>query len=1090
MKQSQIVSVISNDNNFAVFGFNKDIQQIQQSTVNITISYKTYISALICFQCDIKISSSILVFIASGQSLSGLMSVSGLLINLVDTTLQYRFSSQYSAGLVINTSKQLNFDINNMQILGYNVVPNALLIYYSNISLTINTTNVQVCSNSISNQIQLSSTLVFQCENICENEDVFVYGICANSLVNGQMQNYSLQCVDPFVFNGSQCVCKEQYLQNGTKCIEVIFQLNKLLNQSQQNFQLMIINTESIIKVQQDFDMLKNSVESNLAESQNAVIQIIQKHEQYITGNTSALNVSIRTLDQYIFNNTSVLDQRIQNNATFLYNALKSNISDLVQQINQSHTQLNTIILSVNSSVNNQITDINQSVYLLNQQLVSNISLTNNSINNNFNATEQHIFGNVSILDDRLNSNTSILDQRIFSNATAIYAALVANISLKDKQIQELSDQLVFLQGLIMNTKEYVLQFKNQQVLYTFKLFDITKITNSIASSNFSSGYAFSSQTIQNSFLDILSISSSFTLFQTQISFYNIKIQLEDIQFSSSSSLISQNTQLTINQMSIVSNQGTQISISPGSILSLLQRTAISSNITNMFSNIQMKSNSYGALNLINIVSGYLSITGYYIQGIYICKNTMALSFNQANNSIISLSYIYIVPQLFSAGNLSSYLASVVNNSTIHVNHVSISVGDTINVNILSLMSTSQTNYFVFGGLVTQLNNSILVMTDINSNQYEQINTQFTNFSGQFVGFSNFSMISVCQSNLFEYLYSQIDSQFNKFGLVGYSCGNLYIDTLSVIYTLYNSTNYNYAGIFGYINGTSSDFANLDLQITIILQQISQYVGALAGALLSSIQKCQNINIQYSNISSSHSAGLVASICSNIYINMIKIYESSINCSHNVYSSSTWAVVGGIIGQVLDYDQIQSNKLNIKIFQCKIQSISIYSYHIGSWALCGGLIGDSLISPISVKQTIISKSDIQAHGPVTYVASASGLISYMYRQNNIDISNIFVNNNNLIASSNKSQFTSCSGVFSQVIVKDHDSTITVSLSNSIISNMSLNVNGPIIISGIVLGNNKILLLTVNQVSTEGVNTINGVTITNCANVVGQSQSGC
>ncbi|CAL5980573.1 Hypothetical_protein [Hexamita inflata] len=152
--QSQIISQISNDNNFAVFGFNKDIQQIQQSTINVTITYITHISALICFQCDIQISSSELVFIAFGNILSGLMCTSGSIINITNSTLQYRFSSVCSAGLVINITQQLSFDLNNVKMLSYNNYSYyALFVYHVDNQQIISISNVQVCSTAFQNTV-------------------------------------------------------------------------------------------------------------------------------------------------------------------------------------------------------------------------------------------------------------------------------------------------------------------------------------------------------------------------------------------------------------------------------------------------------------------------------------------------------------------------------------------------------------------------------------------------------------------------------------------------------------------------------------------------------------------------------------------------------------------------------------------------------------------------------------------------------------------------------------------------------------------------------------------------------------------------
>ncbi|CAL6043291.1 Hypothetical_protein [Hexamita inflata] len=328
------------------------------------------------------------------------------------------------------------------------------------------------------------------------------------------------------------------------------------------------------------------------------------------------------------------------------------------------------------------------------------------------------------------------------------------------------------------------------------------------------------------------------------------------------------------------------------------------------------------------------------------------------------------------------------------------------------------------------------------------------------------------------------------FGLIGLSYGILHIDALKAIYTLYNSTYYNYIGIFGFVNGSSSEFTNVVIQFFIGQQQVSQYVGALAGVLVAQIQNIHSITIQNSFITSSFNAGFIASIGSNININMVNLHDSSINCSYNVLSPSIQTICGGIIGQVRDQINLINNQIRIQIMQCIIYSIQINTYHVITWSLAGGLIGDSHITPLSIQQTIVNKSDIYAYGPVTNGVTASGLISFMYNQNNIEFSNINLCNSNLRVSSNTSQFQSCSGLFSHVLQTQFYSNMTLILSNSIVTNISLSVNGFATLSGVIFTNNRILQFSASQVSTEGTNTINGVTIQNCASVINTSQSGC
>ncbi|CAL5982017.1 Hypothetical_protein [Hexamita inflata] len=396
----------------------------------------------------------------------------------------------------------------------------------------------------------------------------------------------------------------------------------------------------------------------------------------------------------------------------------------------------------------------------------------------------------------------------------------------------------------------------------------------------------------------------------------------------------------------------------------------------------------------------------------------------------------------------------------------------------------------MFGQIISLINSSVIALTDVYFNQYELINTLFTNFSGQLVGMSNFSTITVIKASIIEVMLSNVNSQFNMFGLIGFSSGTLYIESLQAIYQLYNSTYYNYVGVFGYVNGTSSDFTNVILQFVISQQQAGLYVGVLAGVLLAFVQNIESITIENSFITSSYSAGLIASICSNINLNMVNIRDSTINCSSNILSTSTWSVSGSLIGQVLDQIFQRNNQMHVQILQCIIQSMSIYTYHNITWSLAGGLIGDSHTTPLFIQFTIVNKSDIQASGPVTNVVTASGLVSYLYCQNQINFTNIKVCNTNLRAISTTSQSQSCSGIFSHVVYSTDISQITLYLSNSVITSVSLFVTGSSTLSGIILNNNKILYFTANQVSTEGINTINGAALLNCANIINQSQNGC
>ncbi|CAL6005526.1 Hypothetical_protein [Hexamita inflata] len=211
-----------------------------------------------------------------------------------------------------------------------------------------------------------------------------------------------------------------------------------------------------------------------------------------------------------------------------------------------------------------------------------------------------------------------------------------------------------------MNTKEYEFWFECQQQLYTFKLFDLTTVTDTLQHSNFASGFAFDTQVIQNAFLDVQSVSSNFTIFKTQSTFLNIKVQLNDISFGTGA-LLSPSSTIQINQLSMISKTGTQVTINAGIVFSILQQAATITNITNLMLNINMNPSSVGIINLINLVRGQLIVKGYQILGSYNSTNVITLIACQIQQSKIIIEYLQFNPIIFSCGNLSSYLISYSN---------------------------------------------------------------------------------------------------------------------------------------------------------------------------------------------------------------------------------------------------------------------------------------------------------------------------------------------------------------------------------------------------------------------------------------------
>ncbi|CAL5983789.1 Hypothetical_protein [Hexamita inflata] len=631
-------------------------------------------------------------------------------------------------------------------------------------------------------------------------------------------------------------------------------------------------------------------------------------------------------------------------------------------------------------------------------------------------------------------------------------------------------DSLVFITSIVMNTKEYEFLFECQQQLYTFKLFDLTTITDTLQSSNFASGFAFDTQVIKNAFLDVQSISSNFTIFKTQSTFLNIKVQLNDISFGTGA-LLSPSSTVQIYQLSMISKTGTQVTIGAGSVFSILQQAATITNITNLILNINMNPSSVGNINLINVVRGQLIVKGYQILGSYNSTNTITLIACQIQQSNIIIEYVQFNPILFSCGNLSSYLISYSNSSYIEILHLVIQLGNLSTYNTMSNIITNISQFMLFGGLITISNTSNIKIQDITLNSYEQWNNQTTNNSGQILGQVNNSISNIYMICATEYVSSGVNTQFYRFGLIGYFNGQLTIQILS-LQSIILPGSFTHTGMIGYVNGTKSTFMNVYISFQLAVNT-GDYCGSLAGKLMAVQQQIYNISIIESQIEAHILVGLISSDIRNCSITNTKIVSSQVsgNSQNNVqYSAGLFASTQGYI----------------QIIQCYIQNISISAQSSQMWAISGGLLGDAVDSSTLIQQTKLISSEISGTGSVSKSVSSGGLVGYQF-DGKMNINNVYVQYTNITAISLGSPLegTFC-GTFAAFVIRQQ-----IYLTNSKITSVQIQIHGiSNIYAGLILGVYWTSDYTANGVMTEGFNYINGGVILNCANVVSQSQSGC
>ncbi|CAL6029749.1 Hypothetical_protein [Hexamita inflata] len=680
---------------------------------------------------------------------------------------------------------------------------------------------------------------------------------------------------------------------------------------------------------------------------------------------------------------------------------------------------------------------------------------------------DSSIQGNITETIQQTDIKVNELDWKIFNNASQIYSTLAAQITLKDQQIQTLTQQLQYISSIVLYTNEQELWFQCQQHLYTFKTFDTPTVTDTIQSSNFSSGFVFGQTNIQNAFVDIQSIGTQFTLFKLQNVFYNIKIQLSDSVFGTGA-ILSPNQQLIINQMSFVSGIGKDFTVNSGSVLSILQQTTISANITNLLLNITMNSASAGSFNLFSFVNGKLFIKGYLINGIYSSQNSLTFGVNNVYNSQIYMLNIYVNPQSIQVGNYSSYILSFVNSSETQMKHISINIGNISQSNLLSSISTSLTNYLIFGGLICNQNSSSTTIYDINFIIYDKISTLFINNSGKLIGISANDQISIFSICISLTLICSETSQFNKFGMIGSINSTLIINQLTSTQSYQSGIQHQTGSIIGYANGISSNYMNIKLQIFFDNNQGS-YTGALAGSLQAQIQLIQNITIEQSIITGTIQTGIITSTLRKLVLSQLSI------CSSTVFTYTGFnSFSGSIAGQTSDVVTLQ---------QCFIYNLSIVSKSLNySWAISGGLIGDTHEFTTNVQQVKIISTAIKAFGSTSGVISSSGLIAFQY-SSTITISDVQVQDTNVSAYNNN--FSIYSAGFLSAVANN-----TVSITNSQLTTVRINGSGTSSYLGVavtILGSST---FSFQNVTTTGTNQINGATIANCPNVIAPSQNGC
>ncbi|CAL6063041.1 Hypothetical_protein [Hexamita inflata] len=336
------------------------------------------------------------------------------------------------------------------------------------------------------------------------------------------------------------------------------------------------------------------------------------------------------------------------------------------------------------------------------------------------------------------------------------------------------------------------------------QIFDISSISQTV--SGFSGKYAISNDT-NSAFINlsdnVLNSVTGFQIFQTQRYFYNVKIQIGTQQVDSGSILTDQQ-QTVLNQVSILSKVGTNLLVNSGSQLNIIHQYSNSTSVRNLLVNLLFSSSSVGNITLVGTVNGVVNVKNYQILGQYYSSNQMCLGALIAVNSKIIMSTVNYSPDLYFVGNQSSYFFVFTNLCNIQMYQVQAQVGSSENQNLLASISNTKALSFMYAGFVTLAVSSTISFKGISISSYIRISVDFVLFSGIILGYtSSFNQISIQNICVETQINYNPSSLVNQTGLIGMFNGNISIQHSTLKLQICETFLSNF-GLLGRTGGTKS----------------------------------------------------------------------------------------------------------------------------------------------------------------------------------------------------------------------------------------------------------------------------------------------
>ncbi|CAL6107226.1 Hypothetical_protein [Hexamita inflata] len=417
--------------------------------------------SLICYQCNVRISSSSLSFLANGQSISSIMQITNIILQIINVQLQFRFDSVLVGGLVIQVQENLTFIVTDLDIVGYNFQENSQSSNLINkideaIIQTINISNLNVCSNiqylinnGNASLVSLTEQPNYTCENIC-GQNTPIYGLCQIDLVNGYLNimNNTKYCVNPFVYNGEECVCIDGYLLNGTICINIISTLTNLDKYIFNNVSTLNIN------LQNNISNISNQLVATKDYLYNYFTSKTNDLWQFVNSTFDNINNKQNQFELVVSSNISQLQietQNLQSNLTthkIINDQLRVDLQSLNSSFNTQVLSLTTKLQNVNNSLQTQINTNLASLSSLSTQFnsfkldaVNNNTQLNTQIQNIISTANSQKLVTDSLRADLTSSNNSLQTQ--INNINSVNNAQNADINMLKNRTSGLNLQQI-----------------------------------------------------------------------------------------------------------------------------------------------------------------------------------------------------------------------------------------------------------------------------------------------------------------------------------------------------------------------------------------------------------------------------------------------------------------------------------------------------------------------------------------------------------------------------------------------------------------------------------------------------------------------